>query len=186
MNSLLLKVVSFLVWGVALYEVLQFGQGAEHAGHTHGICGPWGCGPPIAALVGWHGFWLVLAAPLVGALIRSWSVRRLRAVGLLLLACGIIALVGIAIWEAMTWLPRIAAGQPAYFVQRWLFSVVTLTDVPLIPIALAGIALYVSALIKQAVCSPTESSETTPARHVMETHEIRDPLDVLEVRPRGI
>lgn len=149
MNSLLLKVVGLLAWGVALYGVLQIGHGTEHAGHTHSICGAWGCGPPVSALVGWHGFWLVLVTPLVGTLIHSWPARTLRTVGLLLLACGLMTVVGIAIWNAMTWLPLMSGDQPTYFVQRVLFSVVTLTDLPVIPTTMAGFAMYISSHIKQ-------------------------------------
>ena len=44
----------------------------------------------------------------------------------------------------MTWLPKMLPGEPTYMVQRYLFSVVTMTDVPTIPVTLSGIALLFS------------------------------------------
>ncbi|MBI2477933.1 MAG: hypothetical protein HYV60_04595, partial [Planctomycetia bacterium] len=142
------------VWSAALFAVLQIGIADDHGGHTHSICGPWGCGSPIAALVGWHGFWLLLVAPVVGLLIRSWPAYQLWIGGLVLLASGTATLVGIATWEAVTWLPLVRGDQQTYFVQRFLFSVITMTDLPVIPVTLAGIAMCLSARIKKVAALP--------------------------------
>ncbi len=140
--------VRLLVWAAALYGALQIGLASDHGAHGHdglSICGPWGCGPPVRALVGWHGFWLVLVALPVGLLIRWWPVVRLKFVGLRLTAVGLLPLVGIGIYEAVTWLPNISVGEPTYFIQRCLFAVVTLTDVPVIPVTLSGIVMVLGA-----------------------------------------
>ena len=163
---LLRLVASVIVWGTALFAVLQIGIAHEHAEHTHSICGPWGCGPPVAALVSWQGFWLVLVAPIVGLLIRSWPANWLRTGGLVLFAAGIATLVGIVIWEVVTWLPLVEGHPQTYFVQRFFFSVITLSDIPIIPVTLAGIAMYLSARIKRVTISRgTSRNEGTSSDH---------------------
>jgi hypothetical protein len=144
MGSLPRIAFGLLVWTMSLFGVLQVGHITGHGLHQHSICGPWGCGPPTAALVGWHGFWLLLAGPPVGFAVHAWPAWRLRNLGLTFFAAGLVLLVGTGICEAMTWLPKIANGEPSCFVQRYLFSVVTMTDVPVIPVTLSGIVLLMS------------------------------------------
>ncbi len=147
MRFLLKTVVGMLVWAALLYGVVQIGIASEHGGHAHGgisVCGPWGCGPPVAALVGWHGFWLLLVAPPIGLLIRTWPSPRLRTLGVAVTVVGVLTLIGIGLWETVA-----LSGHRSYLVQRFLFSVVTLTDVPVMPVTLAGIALCLGARAKR-------------------------------------
>ena len=54
-------------FGMTLWSGLLFGSlsVANLPGDWgHGICGPWGCGPPMQALVACHFAWLVVLAPL--------------------------------------------------------------------------------------------------------------------------
>ena len=81
MGNLPRVVIGLLVWGAALFGILQIGLASGSGLHEHSICGPWGCGPPTSALLGWHGFWLLLAGPLVGIAIYAWPARRLRNLG---------------------------------------------------------------------------------------------------------
>ncbi len=148
MGSLLRIILALSVWSVALFGVLQVGLASGHGLHEHSICGPWGCGPPTSALVGWHGFWLLLAGPLVGMAVYSWPARRLRNLGLALFSAGLLFLVGVAVWEVATWLPKISPGEPTYVIRRYLFSVVTMTDVPTIPVTFSGLALLISWRLK--------------------------------------
>ena len=137
-----------LLWCAGLLGVLQIGR-VGFGANAHSICGPWGCGPPTSALVAWHGFWLVLAAPFVGLVIRYWPARRLRAVGLLALGAAGLMVMGIVIWEAATWLPLVSGQYRIYFAHRILFSLVTLTDIPVILVSCAGMAMYMSGLFKK-------------------------------------
>jgi hypothetical protein len=98
--------------------------------------------------VGWHGFWLLLAGPLVGIATCAWPARRLHKLGFVLFSLGLLVLFGLGVWEAVTWLPKFSPGEPTYFIQRYLFSVITMTDLPTIPIALSGIALLISSRLK--------------------------------------
>jgi len=61
------------------------------------------------------------------------------------MALGLIALTGIAIWQAIDWMPRFQPGQPTFFVQRYAFVVATLIDIPIVPATLAGLALGIGA-----------------------------------------
>jgi hypothetical protein len=100
-------------------------------------------------LVAWHGFWLLVAVPPVGIAIFVLSVTRLRTLGITLVAAGLLMLVGVGIWEAMTWLPKISPGEPTYMVRRYLFSVLTMTDLPTIPSMLSGVVLLISWQVKR-------------------------------------
>jgi hypothetical protein len=169
------KVVMGLVaWAAGLFGVLQLGLVTVHGAHAHGICGPWGCGPPLSALIAWHSFWLLLVAAPTGLLIRFWPADRLRLLGMVLTLAAVLSLLGVGVWEAATWLPKVPDGQPTYFVQRYLFSVVTLVDLPVIPVGLAGLAAWIAAytrktphpesVIVQAVADPGLGSASTACR----------------------
>ena len=49
----------FGAWVFALLGTLQVHRWEGLLG-GHAICGPWGCGPFLSALIGYHGFWLIL------------------------------------------------------------------------------------------------------------------------------
>jgi hypothetical protein len=116
----------------------------------------------VSALISWHGFWLLLVAPIVGLTVRGCSTKWLRRVGLAVTSVGLLALVAIAVWQAVTWLPQVTEGQPTYFVQRYLFKVITLVDVPVIPITLAGLAVLVGVKLKRRR-APVEHSKPSLA-----------------------
>lgn len=144
--------VGLLLWMGALFGVLQIGLAATLDGHGHtglSICGPWGCGPPVLALIGWHGFWVVVVAPPVLALIYYVGDRPLWRMGIAASGAGLLALIAIAVYQAVTWLPLVGEGAATYFVRRCLFVAVTLTDVPIIPVTLAGLGLLAGAVVKR-------------------------------------
>lgn len=126
-------------WAAALYGVLLIGRLPGQWGHA--ICGPWGCGPTLQALVACHGFWLVLMSPAVVAAARCCQPLTLWRVGIALVAVGIAGLAGMGIWEAANWLPQVADGRSSYLVQRYLFSLATLVEVPIVEATLAGVVL---------------------------------------------
>jgi hypothetical protein len=126
------------LWGAALAGVLRISRMSVAA--DHGICGPWGCGPPLSALIACHGFWIVLLLPPTVMLLRRGSARTVRAVGLVSTSVGIATLSVIAIWEWTHWYAIASDWQRGYLVHRYLFSIVTLVDVPVIEITLLGVA----------------------------------------------
>jgi hypothetical protein len=137
------------IWAVLLFAVLQVGRIAGDHSHsyTHGtglsICGSWGCGPPVEALIGWHAFWIVFLALPLAVAIRTWSLPLLRSFGLTVLVLGLLMVLGICAWETLTW-----NGDRAYLLHHYLFAVVTQVDVPAIPITLAGAGLTCGWLIR--------------------------------------
>lgn len=166
MGNLPLVSLGLLAWAGALFGVLRIGLASGHGLHEHSLCGPWGCGPPTSALVGWHGFWLLLAGPPVGFVVYAWPARRMRNLGVALSVASVLVLLGVGIWEAATWLPKISPGEPTYMVQRYLFSVITMTDVPTIPLTLSGLVLLIAwrTKIRRQRITETEndfSAETT-------------------------
>ncbi len=160
MNSLFKTMLMLLLWGAGLYGALQVRQ--VESLNVHGICGPWGCGPPVSALISWHGFWLLLVAPIVGLTVRGCSAKWLRRVGLAVTSVGLLTLVAIAVWQAVTWLPQVSEGRLTYFVQRYLFKVITLVDVPVMPITLAGLAALAGVKLKRRR-TPVEHSQPSLA-----------------------
>ncbi len=134
-----------LAWGLALFAALQLGNVPVDWGH---VCGPWGCGPPVKALVAWHGFWGILLALPVLLAIAYWPGRRLQRVGLVLTAAGLLGLAGIAVWQTVDWLPRVSDSYQRYFAARYLFVVATLVDVPIVQLTLAGIACWCTGTLR--------------------------------------
>lgn len=124
------------IWGTALYGSLQL----QHVPWpiNHGICGPWGCGPPLETLIACHAGWLVfLAGPawLVNALFPSRTLRILGIVGLLMAAGG---LIGIGLVESLVWWPQASEWARPYWLQRYLFEVAMLVDFPVLQTAIVG------------------------------------------------
>jgi hypothetical protein len=119
-----------LGWWAALMGVLQLTHLPGDWGHA--ICGPWGCGPRLQSLVACHAFWFVVVIPLVAIPARFWSTRGLLRLGWALLFLGACGLVGVGIWQAAH------DRQADYLVQRYLFLLATLVEVPIVPITLAG------------------------------------------------
>lgn len=151
MKLVLQITVTLFIWLFALYGVLQIGHTSGLDAHAHGgvsICGPWGCGPPVEALIGWHGFLVLLVVPPVGLLIRFCSAGGLKWLGIGLCASSLVMVIGVCAYQSQTWLPNIPDGQPSYFVRRCLFAIVTATDLPALPAALSGVAVFCGAVFK--------------------------------------
>lgn len=118
------------MWGAALYGALAVSQLRGDWGH--GVCGPWGCGPPAQALVSCHLFWVVLfvlPACLVSAHRTPASLRR---IGQGLLSGGAFGLLAVAAWQALVWLPAVPGWSRSYFFERYLFTLATLVEAPIV------------------------------------------------------
>lgn len=137
-------------WGIGVWLVLQL----QHSsiGLQHSICGPWGCGPPLPALLACHGFWLVLFAPPVLAAGCFASPHQLLKAGTLLVAIGLLTLIGISIWQATNWIPVASELQRSYFLQRCLFVVAVQVDMPLFELIAFGLLL--------TICGWTRTAQT--------------------------
>lgn len=124
------------LWGAALYGTLQI---ARITGPwDHAICGAWGCGPPLSALVACHGFWAVLIGGTVTAVMRYGSAPVLAVAGRLLMAGGMVGLVALALWEGTSGLTAPDQSWWPYALQRYLFVLATSVDMPLLQIIAAG------------------------------------------------
>jgi hypothetical protein len=144
------------VWLAALYCFLSLHRVSDDWGHD--ICGPWGCGPPLQALIGWHGFCLVAATLPVAFAATHWPKQHLRWTGVALAAAGLIGVLAIFAVQSVTAYQAVSQGQPAYLIQRWLFSLATFTSVPLVPMILAGGVLMIAGK-KRTPAEGTSSTE---------------------------
>lgn len=154
-TSSLLSVRNLLmlaIWSAALFGTLQVHQSEGLFGHA--ICGPWGCGPPVSALVGYHTFWCLLILPVALILRRQCcgvTVRNLGAGLILVSVSGIIALL---LYEGLN-----NSAAEKYFVRWCSFRVATFIDFPLVQLGLAGLWLRLSAQSSPKVQKPAGDDE---------------------------
>ncbi len=153
-------------WTAALFGVLSLQYLPDRFFGEHTVCGPWGCGAPLPALLACHGFWLVLVAPAT-----VYAARRLAPISVWRLGAGLVALAGIgfvaiAVWQAATWWQSVDPSLHRYAVQRDLFVLATLTDVPILETLVAGVTLWWagiwridSAIPPQADCQPAGAAD---------------------------
>jgi hypothetical protein len=133
--------LAILLWAAGLEGVLQLRQLPDTCFGEHSVCGPWGCGPPLSALLACHGFWLVLMAPVAATAVLYLPVKWVWRLGIVLAGAGFLGLAAVAAWEAATWLPQASDWQRHYIGQRYLFSVATLVDVPIVQSLMLGTIL---------------------------------------------
>ncbi len=147
-SSSLISVRSLILlsgWALALFGVLQVHQLEGWFGRA--ICGPWGCGPPVSALIGFHGFWLllmVLPAWWLKNCLASATLHRLGTGLMLVAAVGIMLLLAVDGWKS--WHQE---AMRSYRMQRSLFRLATFVDFPLVQLGLIGLWLRSSRRSKQ-------------------------------------
>lgn len=155
----------FAVWGGAILGVLQLRHLPIDG--SHNLCGPWGCGPPLPALLAYQGFWLVLLGFPALAASRLWSPVKLRRLGLVLLGLGLAGFVAIGVWDALFWWPTASPEGRALVVQRYLFSVATQiampVELPVIPVTLAGLGCLAGAAFRSRAQPPRSEKTELPA-----------------------
>lgn len=124
-------------WSLALFGSLQAHQWEGLFGHAN--CGPGECGPPVAALMGYHGFWLLVLLLPAWLFKQQASAAMASRVGL---GLALIAVVGVALLLAIDageyW--HVERMRP-YLLQRLLFRVATFVDFPLVQLGLIGLWL---------------------------------------------
>jgi len=106
--------------------------------------------PPLQALAALHGFWIMIFLPPVLWAIQLCSPSALRRLGSGLISLGVLGIGGIIGHSLLVWLPQTPGGQ-AYLPQRILFVLVTLGDVPIVPLTLAGTACLFAARRKKRI-----------------------------------
>ena len=158
------KILLASCWMAALYGTLRIAD-IPTAQWDHSICGPWGCGPPLSALVACHGFWIVLLAPLVLWAAWRWPLRFVRRLGAALAIGGVAGIAMIALGEAVLWLPDVTAAQQRYFLQRVLFRIATTVDFPCVEVMISGVILILASRLR------TESTEVLSGDHRVEEVE---------------
>ena len=126
----------FAVWVAALFGALQIHRVSGWSGHS--ICGPWGCGPPIEALLSYHGFWLVLLLPAGIVAGRTLPPTEAARWGAALAIAAIVGIVTLAAVDAARWLSLAHDDAHRYLVQRCFFRLATFVDFPLVQLAVAG------------------------------------------------
>jgi hypothetical protein len=129
-------------WAAALFGVLSLQYLPDRFFGEHSVCGPWGCGAPLPALLACHGFWLVLFAPATVYAARQVKPQTVWRLGAGLVSVAGVGLAGIAVWQAATWWQNVDPSLHRYAVERYLFVLATLVDVPVLETLVAGVTLW--------------------------------------------
>ena len=136
MPRLLTLVGSMVFWGCGLWATLTL---RTPAAWEHAMCGAWGCGPPLSAVVSYHSFWLVLLAGPMALIGLTCSRAQAQQFGKWLLLIGVAAALGIVILDLAQWMPRY--GQLRWIPARSLFGIAITVDVPALQLLIVGGAL---------------------------------------------
>lgn len=155
---MLFKYVPWLLWILAAWGVLkvhelQFASSCD-------ICGPWGCGPPVQALIAIHGGWAIFLLPAAYLASLKCSSKQLQRIGFGLILVGVIGIIGVGIYQSMTWLQVTRPSLRQYFFQRWGFSILTLTDIPILQSVLFGTILLSASRVKKQAPESILMTET--------------------------
>jgi len=132
--SLFMKLLFLPIWLLGLWGSLKIHELDLNLGHS--ICGPWGCGPPVEALLGYHAFWLVLTFPVAISIASYLSPSRRSKLGWLFLAVGIIGVVFVAGGNTVEYWKSSESSK--YLLQRFFFATVTKIDIPMIQAIVVG------------------------------------------------
>ncbi len=132
------NLIWFAAWGVSLSGVLRIHFLEDRWGHA--ICGAWGCGPPLSALVSYHGFWLLFILPMAVLYSRQLPPAASRRIGIVVSAISIGAILLLVVVDAVSFW-QYSTGRD-YIFQRGLFRLATYVGFPLIPMSLAGLVFW--------------------------------------------
>ncbi len=144
MSSVLVRsCLGLILWGTGMAAVLSLAQWSGDWGH--GVCGPWGCGPPTQALISCHLAWLVFLTPPAVLLLRR-TTHFQRRLGLFLILVAAVGLLSVVAYEWATWWPDAREWQRTFFWQRCGFCIATAIDFPVLQTLAIGILLLVGSL----------------------------------------
>jgi hypothetical protein len=124
------------LWGLTAYASLKIAELPGNWGH--GLCGPWGCAPPIQSLVACHLAWLATLLFVTEILLgykykslNSWLFYGTMASAGLLLT-------GLISYEYVMWYLKVSEYQKSYFLQRIGFSISTHIELPIIQLVMTS------------------------------------------------
>ena len=155
------------LWGLALWGALALRDLPGDWGHA--LCGPWGCGPPLQALLSIHAAWAVLLWAPAFVLPRMYASRpaRMRRIGTIVAAAGVGGLIAIAIRESLFAGSSVSESAANYLLQRILFVIATSIDAPVVQATIAGLVLRWGASSRQrAPVHPSAELPLADARDV--------------------
>ncbi len=137
------RCIRLVFWGLTLTGTLSIANWPGNWGH--GVCGVWGCGPPLQALVACHLSWLVVLLPVligVRAYASAQTARRVAASGIIVALLGAL---GFVLHEYWTWYVPASEWLRSFFWRRVGFVILTTVEVPLLEFAgLSAILLLVA------------------------------------------
>jgi hypothetical protein len=84
----------------------------------------------------------VLFAPATIFAARRLEPRAVWRIGAALVTLASVELVGVGVWQALTWWPAVDNSLHRFAGQRYLFVLATLVDVPVLETLLAGVTLW--------------------------------------------
>jgi hypothetical protein len=142
MNLKLHHVGWLAVWLVAAFGVLQIERIPGEYGHA--LCGVWGCYPPLQALLAMHLFWTVLLIPLLVWILCSWSPRGRWWAAMLFLTTGLVGIGMVLFQKTVVWALSVPPEFRQYLLQRFIFSLLTLSDWPLLQLTIVGLICRLS------------------------------------------
>ena len=151
-----MRFAGLFVWGLVLTGTLSISQWPGDWGHS--VCGAWGCGPPLQALVACHSAWLVLLLPMV-IISQKWiPAKSTQIAAVIVLSLTLVGLLGVAVHEYLTWYERASAWQRPFYWRRVGFVILTTVEVPLMQ------ALVLSLLVLSTTTRrhPLRSRDVTP------------------------
>jgi hypothetical protein len=166
MSSAMLRMSFGLVaWGGCLAGSLAFANWPGDLGH--GICGPWGCGPPLQSLIACHAAWLVALAPPAGLLVwsRKVSVTTRRRVGIVMTLVPLAVLMSLFVHQLLVWWPQAGQWQRPYFWQRFGFTIATTVDVPVVQALLIGPTIWLSGQTRRRIADSLAFGDSTVGEH---------------------
>ena len=104
--------------------------------------------PPVQALAALHGFWIVVAIPLLVLALRRLPPKQLRLLGLALTTAGVVGLLVFVVQDLVRWLSTAPPDFRRYSFQRILFAIGTNPDVPLVQVAAAGAFCWIVGILR--------------------------------------
>ncbi len=92
--------------------------------------------PPLHTLVSAHGFWLLVIVPPTIRVVRQWSARSLRRLGIFLTLAGMTCIAGVSGWELCAW-------NLGYWPQHLVLTVASLIYLPMVQVLGAGVLCWI-------------------------------------------
>ena len=155
LHAMLKPIFVGLGWFAAAVGSLLVAAIPYDAGES--LCGVWGCFPPLPVLVAMHLFWCTVFGAILSA-ISHFRPGLLRPLGIvLLLATSTVATV--LLWNDLsTWFGSAPVEYHSLWPRRVGYTLLTLTDVPLVQSLVAGVACLAFGRCRHHACYVEPSS----------------------------